>query len=201
MAHQRGVIDVSGSRKHHASGTIARRQKLSELRAGEAGDALARTQYRPAERLAGKRRIEHQIIDDVVRAVAGGSDLLEDHLALALQLVGRVARVLEDVGQNIERNADILLERARVVGGGIEARGRVELATHLLDLLGDILRRTSGRSLEGHVLEQMRDAVLAVVLVAGTRGHPYAERNRAQMRHMLRNDSQTIAETRDFDGH
>ena len=185
MAHQRSVIDVSGGRKHHVPGAVALGQKLSELCTGEAGDALARAQDRPAERLAGKRRIEHQVIDDVVRTVAGGRDLLQDHLALALQLVGRIARVLQDVGQDIERDADVVLERAGVVGGGIEAGGRVELATHLLDLLGDILCGAPSRPLEGHVLEQMRDAMLAVVLVAGARGHPHTERNRPQMRHML----------------
>jgi hypothetical protein len=53
-------------------------------------------------------------------------------------------------------------EHAGVERGGLDAGRGVDLAADILDLRGDLkaLRR---RALEGHVFEQMGDAVLVVV--------------------------------------
>ena len=131
------MIDVAGGRQNHAAGAIARGQELAELGAGEARHARGRAEDGAAERLAGESRVLDEVVDDVVRAVAGGGDLLENHLALALQLVIGIERVLQDVGQDIERDADVVLEHAGVVEGGVEAGCGIELAADLLDLLGD----------------------------------------------------------------
>ena len=66
----------------------------------------------------------------------------------------------EDVAEHVEGEVDILAEHARRVVGEF-GRGRgVDLAADILDVLGDLARRAAARALEGHVLDEMREAVL-----------------------------------------
>ena len=167
VAHELGVVDVAGGREHHARWRRSWPGGSARRSCGvEALDALGGAEDGAADRLLGEGRVLQQLVGDLVGAVAGGGDLLQDHLALALELVLGVARDLQDVGQDVEREADVGLERAREVGGGLQAGGGIELAADRLDLLGDVAGAAPLGALEGHVLEQMRDAVLGLALVA-----------------------------------
>ena len=106
--------------------------------------------------------------DDVVGRVVGLADLLQDHAALALQLLGVEGRVLQDVGEDVDGERHVVLQHLGVVGGLLARGVGVEVAADLLDLA----RRCRGRcarlgALEGHVLEQVGDAVVLRRLVAG----------------------------------
>ena len=57
------------------------------------------------------------------------------------------------------------------------------------------------RSLEGHVLEEVRDAVLLGAFVAGPGFHPDSQRHRFQMRHVVRDHIDAIGKTGDLDTH
>ena len=158
----------------------------------QALDALGRAQDRAADRLAGKGAILHQVVGQLVGAILAGGDFLQDHLAFALQLVARELAVLENVGEDIEGDADVVAQHAGEVGGGLQRRRRVQVAADVLDFLGNALRRPALRALEGHMLEEMRNAVLDLALMAGATGDPHAERRRLQMRHLVRDDPQSI---------
>ena len=81
-------------------------------------------QHRPAHRLVGKGAFLEMVEDDVVGRVVGLADLLQDDAALALQL-GRVEdRVLQDVGEDVERERDILLQHLGVDRRCFRARYR-----------------------------------------------------------------------------
>src|SRR5262249_45219985 len=84
---------------------------------------------------------------------------------------------------------------------GLDAGCGVEVAAHGLDLLGDLTRGPAFRTLERHVLEQVRDAVLVLALVAATAAGPHAERGGLQVRHIIGDHGQTGLQTRDFDTH
>ena len=77
---------------------------------------------------------------------------------------------------------------ARVFLGG---KG-VHLTADRIDRLGDILRRSRSRSLEEHVLDEVRDPALLLRFVAGTAGQPHADAYRADMRHPLRKKTEPI---------
>ncbi len=78
------------------------------------------------------------VVDAVLRRIERGADLLEDHVLLALQLLGIEHRVAEDVGEDVEGERHVRLEHAGVVGGGLDAGRGVDLAADRLDLLGDV---------------------------------------------------------------
>ena len=91
--------------------------------------------------------------------VVGLADLLQDHGALTFELARLEGRVLQYVGEDVEREADILLQHLGVVRGAFARGIGVEVAADRLDLLGDGERAAPLGALERHVLEEMRDAV------------------------------------------
>ena len=97
-----------------------------------------------------------KVVGDLVRTVEDGGDLLENDVALALQLLADVGRVENDVGQDVERDPLIALEHTCKVSGVLQAGGGIELSADGLDLLRDGARAAPGRALEGHVLQEMR---------------------------------------------
>ena len=94
-----------------------------------------------------------KVVGDLVRTVEDGGDLLENDVALALQLLADVGRVENDVGQDVERDPPTPLSTR---GGVLQAGGGIELSADGLDLLRDGARAAPGRALEGHVLQEMR---------------------------------------------
>ena len=62
--------------------------------------------------------------------------------------------------EHVERERHVGAQDARVIGRALDAGRRIEIAADRFDLLGDLARGALLRPLEGHVLEEMRDAVL-----------------------------------------
>ncbi len=158
----------------------------------EAAHALGRAEDRTADRLVGKRRLLHQVEGDVLRRVQGRGDLLQDHVALARKLATIEARGNDDVAQNVERKRQVFAQHARVIGGRVDAGRGVEIAADRLDLLGDVLGAAPRGPLEGHVLEEMGDAVLAFRLAAAAGPHPDAERYRLDLGHGMAHHGEAI---------
>src|SRR5262245_28825113 len=201
VAHEQAVINLAGGGQHHARGAVVGLEETAQGTGAETRHALGRAENGPTDRLLGKGGVLQELVGDLVGAVAGGGDLLQDDLALTLELLLGVARQLQDIRENIESDADIGFEHPGKVGGGLQAGGGVELAADRLDLLGDIAGAAPLRALEGHVLEQMGDAVLGQGLVPGTGGHPNAERHGFHMRHMVRHHAQTVGQLRKLGCH
>ena len=67
----------------------------------------------------------------------------------------------DDVGQDVDRERQVLVEHLDVVAGVFLRGERVELAADRVDRLRDVLRRPRRRALEEHVLDEVRDAALA----------------------------------------
>ena len=105
-------------------------------------------------------------------------------------------RILEDVAEDVERQRDVVLEHARIVRGGLDAGRGVDFTPDRLDLLGDLGRGTRRGALEGHVLEEVREAVLVVAFRARAGADPDAERRALQMVHLVRDDPEAGLETR-----
>ena len=90
-----------------------------------------------------EHRLGGEVVDEVVRRVLDHRDLLEDDLALGVDVH---ERGLEDhVGHHVERLLEPVVGDARVDDGRV-ARGRgVQLAAELVEQLRDLLRRRSAR--------------------------------------------------------
>ena len=141
--------------------------EVDERRARQGLDDLRAAQHGPPDRLSRKRGLLEMVEDDVVGRVLGLAELLQDHAALALELLRIEGRALQDVGEQVDRERHIVLQHLDVIGGLLASGMRVHLAADGLDLLGDLARRARRRALEGHVLEQMGDAVRLLPLLPG----------------------------------
>ena len=161
-----------------------------ELAALHAADAGLGAEHRAAHRLAGEGGFLEMVEDDVVRRVVGLADLLQDHAALALQLVGGEGAVGQDVADDVGAEGEVLLQQLDVVGGLLARGVGVDVAADILDRLGDLGRGAPLGALEGHVLEEMRDAVLGLGLVAGAGGDIGAEGDGLDPVHGLGDDGQ-----------
>ena len=160
------MADGTGGRKHHVFRAIAAAQEALQVGRGKAPDALGRSENRPPHGLARKRCVLQEVVGHVVGAVSRRGDLLQDYLPLALELRAPERRLLQDVGDEAERDALVALEHTGEISRRLDAGRRVKLAADLLDLLGDLLGATLLRPFEGHMLEKMRDPMLALALVA-----------------------------------
>ncbi len=118
-----------------------------------------------------------EVEDHVLGLVHRRGDLLQDHVALAIHLGAVEAGGEDDVAQEIERQAEIGAQHARVIGGGVDAGRGIEIAADRLDLLGDRLRAPPVGPLEGHVLEEVGDAMLGRALAAAAGADPQPERH------------------------
>ena len=163
----------------------------------EAADDLGLAQHRPAHGLIGKGGRLEMIEDDVVGRVLGLADLLQHHGALARQLLGIECRVLQDVGDDVDGERQIARQDLGVIGR-LLARGiGVEMPAHRLDLLGDGPRAAPALgALEGHVLQQMRDAVDLGRLVARADIGPDAEGDGLDRIHPVGGDAKPVGKAR-----
>ncbi len=72
------------------------------------GDDLGAAEHGPAHALVREGRFLEMVEDDVVRRVLGLADLLQDDAALALQLRGVIGRMLQDVGDDIDGERQVV---------------------------------------------------------------------------------------------
>src|SRR6202012_4621348 len=85
--------------------------------------------------------------------------------------------------------------------GGFGRGAGVEIAADRFDLLDDLTRRAPRRSLERHMLQQMRDTVLIGLFVAAADAGPYPERSGLKVRHRIGDDGEARRQLGDFNAH
>ncbi len=162
---------------------------------------FGRSEDGAADRLARKGGGVEQVDHEIVGRVLQGRDFLQDHVLLALQL-GRVEQAGgEDVGEHVEREAAILAQHAGVIGGAFDAGRGVEVAARAFDGFGDGAGVAPPRALEGHVFEQMRQALLGFAFAARSRGDERPERGGLQSGHRIGDDAQAGGQFAGFNRH
>ena len=195
------MIDRAGRDDHHIGAAIVAREIRGEPRPVERTHRRAGTENRSPHRLTGKGDLLQPVPDEIVRGILGRTDLLHDHVLLALQLLRIKCRIGEDVGEDIERKRHVGAQNAGIIGGRLGRGGGIEIAPYRFDLLRDLARGAARRALEGHVLEEVRDAVLVGALVAAAGADPDAQRGGLQVRHGVGNHNKARWQTRDFNAH
>ena len=104
--------------------------------------------------------------------------------------MGYVSEHLKD----IEGARHVVSHNLRVVGRRIHAGGGVKVAAYGLDLLNDIACAATRCTLKGHVLEEMRDAMLGAALVPAAGTDPKAERDGLDLWHGMADDRETLGQ-------
>ncbi len=144
-------------------------------------DRLLGSEDRPAERVILPELADEDLVDQVVRRVLHHADLFEDDAPLHLDVGLREARAEDDVGQQIERDVDLLVEHVRVEGGVLLPREGVHVPAENVDDAGDVGRRTALGPLEDQVLEEMRRPGVLGSLDGRTAAEVIPERDRSNV--------------------
>ena len=195
------VVDIAGRRDDHLRSAIMRAEKTLQVIGCVRADRFRRSEHGAANRLAGKRGLLEELEHPVLRHVVRGADLLQDHVLLERQLLRVEQRIADDVAEHVEAERQVALQEPQIVGRVVDAGLGVHLTADRLDRLGDVAGAAPLGALEGHVLEEMRDAVLARLFVARAGADPEPERHAFEVRHVVRGDVDAVREPRDLDAH
>ena len=195
------VFDRAGGGHDGGAGAVAATQIKIDRRPVEGPDALPRAQDRPADRLVrpGGRgeEIEHQ----VVRRVFDRPDFLDDNILLSFELL-RVERALgEKVANDVKHEIRVARQNAGEIACPFNAGLCVEVAADVFDRLGDFAGASTARALERHMLDEMREPVLARALVARSRLDEHADRRGLNMGRRLGYDGEPRGKARNLNAH
>ena len=142
--------------------------------------------------MVAEHRLREEVVDELLRRVLVHRDLLEDDLALLVDLHERGRE--DHVRHDVERRLDVVVGDTRE-DDGVLARGRgVELGAHRVERLRDRLRVEAARALEEQVLDEVGDARAVVALVARADVDPEAERDGTHAGQALRDNALAAVE-------
>ena len=139
-------------------------------------------------------RLREQLVHQIVGRVLDHLDFFEDDFLLAFDVDVVERRTEHDVGEDVDRKRQMLVEHLHVVAGVFLGGERVELAADRIDRLRDIFGRARGGALEQHVLDEMRDAAVFVGLVPRAARQPHAEADRTNMAHRFSDETNPVIE-------
>src|SRR5216110_2155791 len=143
----------------------------ADLLGRDPGDVFAPADDREAVGVRPESERGHLLTEEPARVVVGARPpLLEDHLALRVDLLGVEQEVLHAVGVELDHEIELVRGDVDEVRGDVMRGERVVLAAVLLDEPGELATSVGGCALEHHVLEEVRDPGRATRLVA--RAHP-----------------------------
>ena len=181
------VAEPPADADDHAFGAVPAVDVLGEGLARRAADGLLAADDVPAERLVVVEEALVDAADEVAGRVEVHVHLLDDDALLPLDLVRVELGAAEHVDEDVQRRVAGVRGAADVVAGVLLAGEGVELAADRVDLARDVPRRRPPlRSLEEHVLGEVRDPVRLGGLVARARGEHDEARDRLRLRHRRR---------------
>ena len=190
------VADARRPGRRPCGGAVPAVEVAEERLARRRADGLLRADDVPAERLVAVEELVVHALEVVAGRVVVHVHLLDDHALLALDLLGVELRVAEHVDEDVERHVAVLGRALHVVAGVLLAGEGVELAADRVDLAGDVARgRATLRSLEEHVLGEVRDPVRVLGLVARAGGQHHEAGDRLRLRHVGGQHAQAVRKT------
>ena len=165
----------------------------------DAPDRRRRPERVAPERMVREERALPALGGQVRRLVGVHQDLVEDHRALCLDVVGAQRRRPHDVAQDVEAERQVVREEAHVEGRVLLRGEGVAVTAHLVELLGDRRCRAPWRPLEEEVLQEVRRAGELAGLVTRAGADPVGDRNRADIRHGLGDQADAARQDRRLD--
>src|SRR5580658_10286898 len=136
--------------------------------------------------------LSEYLVDQIVWIVLVHFDFFENHATLFRNITGVERRVQYEIAQNVHGQRKMLVENFDVEADAFLRGESIHVAADRIDLTGDVFSGAGLGPLEHHVLYEVRDAIEFGILIAGTGLKPDADRDRADMRHLLGNDGKAI---------
>src|SRR2546422_865793 len=166
------VGDVARDRDHDAWRHVLLAEVGEHRRAIVTVHRLARAEDRASERMALPELCGEEVMDQVVGRVLHHLDLLEHNRLYALELLGVEDRVQEDVGQEIDRERQVLVEHLDIEAGVLLRGEGVHLAADRVHRARDGLGGARLGALEDEGLDEGGHADSAPWGGGGSRPQP-----------------------------
>ena len=186
------VIEVSG----RADDEIAGREVVS-VEAVDHGTleflhGVARAQNRQAEGVVLPETLGEDFVDEVVGIVLIHFYFFENDAALLRDVAGIEDGMEDEIAEDIHGERKMLVENFDVEADAFLRRECVHVAADRIDLAGDGFGGAGLGSLEDHVLDEVGDAVEFGIFVARAGLQPDADRDRANVGHLLGDNGQAV---------
>ena len=189
------LVDRAGDGHDARVGHVLTPVVADEPLAADRGHRLRRAGDVAPMRLAGPQQPVEQHAHLVHGRVFDAGQLLEDHAALALDLLLAEQRVAHDVGEHVHRPLGVLRGDLRVVDGELAVGDGVDAAADGIDLDRHVVRAgTTLRALEAEVLDEVGEPGVFRCLVAGTGRHVNRDGDGTGIRHRREDQPKAIVE-------
>ena len=186
------MLNLAGRDQDQPAGAVELRPPAMQIRQFDRADAGLVAEDRAAERLVRPGHCPEIVEDDVARGVARLGQLLQHHLLLARQVVGREMGAQDHVGDQLDSQRQMLGEQGGGEVGLVAVGAGVEVAAHILDRLAELARRAPAGALEHHMLVEMGEAVDPRRLVPRPGLGIKADRDRLDAGHRPAGDLQAV---------
>ena len=186
------VVEVAGGADDEIAGSEVVSIEAGDHRALEFSYRVARAEDRQAESVVLPETLGEDFVDEVVGIVLIHFDFFEDDAALLGDIAGIEDGMKNEIGEDIHGERKMLIENFDVEADAFLRREGVHVAADGIDLAGDVFGGARLRALEHHVLDEVGDAVPFGIFVARAGLEPDADRDRADVRHLLGDNGQAI---------
>src|SRR6185369_9418910 len=194
QVHEPVVLQVPGDRDNHVVGNEEAPVIVEQDLLLKPLDRILGAENRLAQRMIFPEVLRENLMHEVVGIVLVHLDLFEDYSAFALQLSRIKNRIQYEVTQDVECLRQVFVEDLHVKADTFLCSERIHVAADGIYFARNLLRIPVLRSLEHHVFREVRNAVPLRILMTRTSFNPDTNGHRTHVRHLFRQDGQTIRE-------
>src|SRR5208283_5252122 len=190
--HKVLMVEVTGSADDEIAGSEVVSIEAGHDRALEFFHRAARAQDRQTERVVFPETLGEDFVDQVVGIILIHFYFFENDAPLLRDIAGIEHRMKDKIGENVHGERKVLIKNFNVKADAFLRRESIHIAADGIDLAGNRFGGACLRSLEHHVLDEVRNAVPFRIFVARTGLEPDADRDRAYVGHLLGYDREAI---------
>ena len=194
LVHQRQKcvpVIIPGDRNHHIPGNVMSAPIAQQIVPGIGGDALTGAKDRHTERTV-ELGFCQQLVNHVLRRIVHHGDFFQYHTPLLVQFLLIKSRAQGQIGKNIHRQLEILVDHLGIEAGAFLTGKGIQLSAHHVHFFGDLPGSTVLRAFEYHVLDKVTQAVFFGQLVHTAHLHPHAHRAAVNVAEFFPHHPQTV---------
>ena len=153
-------FDVTENGHDHVVGHDVQALEIGEVGTGEFCDRGRCAEYVQPVRVPGINCFAKQLLAGTQDLVLLGFDFGKLHVAFARELVVRESRILNHIGQGIENEVEVVAHRVRSDAEAVIAGERIDGATDIFDVIGDLLGSASFGAFQQHSRHEFGNAIV-----------------------------------------
>ena len=144
--------------------------------------------------MASPKASRERLVQQILGIILFRFDLFHDDFALSDDVFRLKQWMEHQIAEDVEGLRHMFVQYHGVEADSFLGGESVEVSSDRIHGTGDLFRRAVARSLEHHVLDEVRDATALRVLLAGAGSQPDSHRNGAHVRHGFGKQGQAVGQ-------